>query len=329
MPIKYPDISVVTATYNRKEILQMMLEHLAKQTLSAEQFEVVLVDDGSTDGTEQLVTGMRDNVPFELRFFTQEHKGPGAAHNYGVRSAKADIVLFLANDILTVPDALESHLKTHQQNPEQHIAVVGNLRESKDLPQTAFQKAWNPFDWVQMDRKDRLTELDFWISNLSMKRDFFLEKGVFLEFPEPALEDNELAYRLFKNGLKLLYCPEAVGEHYHPQTLDSALRRVYVTGKNFPVFEALVADDTTIHKFAHILSKRLDATSYCRILIRDMVRLSFFNRCTVPLLVVPLIKAAETHPFLERYVNFLTKRACGYYFRKGVSDGRKSLRNAS
>lgn len=316
-------LSVVTATYNRKEILRMNLEHLARQTLASDTFEVVVVDDGSSDGTADMVVGMQQILPYRLRFHQQQHKGPGAAHNRGVRESESNIVLFLANDMLPTPALLESHLNIHRANPQAHVAVVGKLAESGELPQTAFQKAWDPFLGRGMEGKENLNELDFWVSNLSMKRDFFLEKGVFIEYPGPAMEDHELAYRLFRRGLKLMYCGQALAYHYHPQTLESALARVYATGKNFTVYENLVPDDAKVQEFAHVLSPRLGTNKFLKILIRDMCRLCFFNGITVPSLVIPLIKRAESDKFLEPYVRFLTRRACGYYFRKGVSAGRK------
>ncbi len=318
-------LSVVIATYNRKDILRMALERLSKQTFPMSDFEVVLVDDGSTDGTDKMVEQMQHDLPFCLLYFCQQHLGPGAAHNRGVREARAQIILFLANDMLTIPKTLESHYHCHIENPQPYIAVVGKLRESPDMPQTAFQKKWNPFRGEELDGKDELVEFDFWISNLSMKRDFFLKNGICLEYPEPAFEDLELAHRLFKKGLKLIYCSEALTYHYHPQTIDSVIKRVYKTGKNFHMYEERVPHNLA-QKKAKILSKKLGWGGFLRVLIRDVIRLSLFNCITIPYLIVPLIHRAETNRLIEPFVGVMEKRVSGYYFRKGISDWRKQNR---
>lgn len=320
-----PSLSIVTATFNGKDVLKMALERLSVQTFPMNSLEVVIVIDGSTDGTGEMLNDLRSKLPYKLRVLEQENKGPGAAHNHGALEASADIILFLADDILTTPGLLQLHNEYHLKNPQQHVAVVGKLVESRDVPQTAFQKAWNPFKGRDMAEKNELNELDFWVSQLSMKRKFFIEQGMFLEHSGAAWEDLELGNRLFKNGLKLIYCENALGYHYHPQTIDSAIARTCASGKNFVLYEEAV-DGVKIHEFANILSARLKASTYTRILLRDMVRLFFFNRFTVPTILVPLIKKAETYRFLEPLVGFLTKRVVAYYFRKSIIEGRKERR---
>ncbi len=320
--LKKPAISVVTATFNRKEILQMAMEKLAEQTIEPNRFELVLVDDGSSDGTQSMVEELTGTLPYSIRFFSQAHKGPGAAHNLGARVAKADIILFLANDMLATPLLIASHLGMHSRNKAPNVAVVGKISESKELPQTAFHKAWDPFNGLNLDTKPVLDEFDFWVSNLSIKRRFFLQNGLFFENSEPAMEDLELAHRLFHKGMKLFYCLEAHSYHYHPQTIDSVISRVYTTGKNFHIYEKKVGHNLC-HKFAKILSPQLGPMDFSYIFCRDVLRLSISNGLTVPYFFVPLIRKAEDFPLLEPLVGFLEKRVSGYYFRKGVRESLK------
>ena len=300
----------------------MTLEKLSKQTFPMSDFEVVLVDDGSSDDTQAMVESMDKSLPYQLRYFRQNNLGPGAANNRGAREARAEIICFLANDMLADPVLLESHFKCHMKNPAPNIAVVGKLRESPDLPQTAFQKAWNPFLGEELDDKKELGEFDFWISNLSMKRNFFLENGILFEYQGPAFEDLELSHRLFKKGLKLVYCNDALAYHYHPQTIDSVIKRVYATGLNFHLYEKLVGHNAA-HRKAKLRSKRLGMHGYVHVLIRDIIRLSLFNRITIPHILVPLIHSAEKHKFIEPFVGVMEKRVSGYYFRRGISYSKK------
>src|SRR5207244_7057847 len=96
-----PTISVITPTFNRRASLGRLLHGLVGQTFPAEQFEVVVVDDGSTDGS---VEELRSRViPFRLRVVEQPHRGPAAARNLGVEYGRGELVLVLHVDVL--PDS--------------------------------------------------------------------------------------------------------------------------------------------------------------------------------------------------------------------------------
>lgn len=321
-------LTVATATYNRKDSLEMMLNHIAEQSISMEEFEMVLVDDGSSDGTSDFVRKIQNSLPFKLRFYEQEHKGPGAAHNKAAYEASSEIILFLANDMLPTKDVLQSHLNIHRNNPQNNIAAVGEIRESNKVPQTEFQKAWDPFRKVDLSRKKRLDEYDFWVSNLSMKKDYFLMYGIFIEYPQPAMEDLELAYRLFKNGLYLIYNENALSYHYHPQTIDTATHRLYITGKSFARYENMVGH-TKGHVFANVSSKKLGLAANIKIRLRDFARIIVFNKYSITHLVMPAIRKAESNELYRPFLRFLTGRACGYYLRKGISEGRKKSASIS
>jgi len=320
-----PLLSVVVATFGRKDILKTTLGKLAQQTFPMHDFELVLVDDGSTDGTIEMIKCMKDSLPYEVRFFSQQRRGPGGANNRGVREARSDLILFLADDMQAGPGTLEAHYKCHLDNPQPHVAVVGKLRESPELPQTVFHKYWDPFRGEELDGKEELEEFDFWVSNLSMKRAFFLEHGIFIEYPGPAFEDLELAHRLFKKGLKLMYCSDAPAYHYHPQTVDTVVKRAYETAKNLYMYEERVPHNAA-HKKAHLRSMRLGSGGYLAMLLRDAIRISVFNGLTVPYLVVPLIRKAETNKLIEPFVGFLIRRTMGYYIKKGYAQSRRRNR---
>src|SRR5205809_2446915 len=104
-------ISVVIATYNRRRLLSRTLPTLLTQTVAREDYEVVVVVDGSTDGTAEFLRDYRDHPC--LRVVEQPNLGQAAAINAGLTAARGHIILFLDDDIICPPNLLEEHLHAH------------------------------------------------------------------------------------------------------------------------------------------------------------------------------------------------------------------------
>src|SRR3989338_1972884 len=98
------DITIIIPTYNRKNMLKKCLHILLTQNYFNEKYEVIVVDDGSRDGTKEVVRAF--NNP-QLRYYWQENKGPGAAINAGARIAKGDILAFTEDDCIVSKDWLK------------------------------------------------------------------------------------------------------------------------------------------------------------------------------------------------------------------------------
>src|SRR5829696_3704016 len=92
-----PTLSIIIPTYNRKDLLRETLNSLAQQTYPSNHFEVIIVDDGSTDGTAAIAA---EAFPFILRYFWQSNQGDASARNLGAQQSQADILVFLDDDIL-------------------------------------------------------------------------------------------------------------------------------------------------------------------------------------------------------------------------------------
>ncbi|MBO8142148.1 MAG: glycosyltransferase family 2 protein, partial [Firmicutes bacterium] len=117
MPVK---ASVVIPAYNRRELLRRTLLSLANQTFPADQFEVVVADDGSTDGTREMVSTL--DVPYPLRYVRQPKRGRAAARNAGMRAAAADLIIFLDSDIAVCPEFVQAHVEAHIDT---RLVVIG------------------------------------------------------------------------------------------------------------------------------------------------------------------------------------------------------------
>ena len=100
-------ISVIIPTYNRGEELKELLSSLGNQTYPRDYFEIIVVDDGSTDGTESTVKSLAKAYGLCLRYFYQENRGPGPSRNLGMAKARGDVFVFIDSDCIASPDWLE------------------------------------------------------------------------------------------------------------------------------------------------------------------------------------------------------------------------------
>ncbi|NEP10330.1 MAG: glycosyltransferase family 2 protein [Symploca sp. SIO2C1] len=206
--------SVVIPTYNRLPILEKCLRALEKQQLSAHSvvtgYEVVLVDDGSTDGTLEWLEVHQEEFP-HVRSHSQEHLGPAAARNLGVEQAQGEMIIFIDSDLVVTNHFLNAHAEA---------LVKGKKKIESDR---FFTYGWvintNNFDHPTSEPY-KLTDFSaayFATGNVAIARKWLEQAGLFdTRFQLYGWEDLELGVRLKKLGLKLIKCPEAVGYHWHP-----------------------------------------------------------------------------------------------------------------
>ena len=133
-----PLISVVIPTYQRAPLLERSLESLTEQTLPRDAFEVVVVDDGSSDWTQSVCTKLADELP--LRYFRIENSGISAAKNLGLFASQAPLVLFFDDDDLADPGLLEAHVEAHRAHPEESVAVLGYTTWAPELEVTPLME---------------------------------------------------------------------------------------------------------------------------------------------------------------------------------------------
>ena len=227
-------ISVVIPAYNSIGVLPTVLNALQQQTLAFSLFEVIIVDDGSTDGTETIVHGL--GLPDSFHYVRQQNSGAATARNYGASLARGQYLLFLDSDVVPDPDLLSAHLECHQAH--ERALVVGRTRVWTGYQDAVFYrlmgKAIFAFDLGEQEVPIGYQEV---ISrNLSLARDAFQEIGGFDEsFPHSGYEDTEFAYRAQQAGYQFVYGPRASGVHRHTGTLTQVGEHMY----NYQISAAL------------------------------------------------------------------------------------------
>ena len=218
-------ISVIIPTYNRKGLLRETLDSLTHQTYPSDHFEVIIVDDGSTDGTAEVAAEV---FPFVLRYFRQNNQGDAAARNIGARQSQADFLVFLDDDILVEPGYL-THLIHAHNNCKKRI-VVGTCHVWLEETSPFAQRQHGP---PALDPTDTITELPFsdvFSNNMSLRREAYFEIGMMqgLNFPGSSMWcDLDFCYRAHQRNFNFGCSTKAVCWHrdYAARNLDSQKKR--------------------------------------------------------------------------------------------------------
>jgi len=237
-------LTVIIPTHNRTSLLLRVVESLLEQGQDIDhQFEIIIVDDGSSEPVASRLNELIDSLGVQerVRYFYQEARGPAAARNLGIRQAKGDLLLFLGDDILPLPGLLAKHLQANTElYPDAHMAVLGMADlapQFRDTPFANWWRRWNFRYQLLLEGKRQPDYSFFYTNNLSVKRAFLMDYGLFdEEFRYAAYEDGELGARLSENGLQIFFEPQANAEHHHRIDLQSACRRMITRGKAYDMF---------------------------------------------------------------------------------------------
>lgn len=237
--------TVIIPTYNRSKILKDCLERLTKQDFVKSEYELIIIDDGSTDNTKKIVEKFIKKSSVEIKYLYQKNQGQGIARNYALRYAKGKIIIFTGDDILVLPDFIKQHLRFHRKYTKPNEAVLGFVGWDLRLEITSFME-WltngsavlgkfggHQFAFEKLKGKKKANYNFFYTSNISLKRDLIRKHPFDSRFSSYGWEDIELGYRLTKKeGLIIYYNPLAIGYHYHPMDEESLAARMRLIGKS-------------------------------------------------------------------------------------------------
>jgi glycosyltransferase involved in cell wall biosynthesis len=212
-------VSIIIPTFNGASRIDNCLDALLKQQTVDRDVEILVVNDGSTDNTADMVTRYSG-----IRLVSQANAGPAAARNRGASEARGTIILFTDDDCVPLSNWLDAMIKPFD-DPE----VVG----AKGVYRTRQKSLVARF--VQVEYEDRyrmmadLDSIDFIDTySAAFRRDRFLEMtGYDTSFPVACAEDVELSYRMSARGWKMKFVPAAIVYHTHPDTLWQYLKKKY------------------------------------------------------------------------------------------------------
>jgi glycosyltransferase involved in cell wall biosynthesis len=202
-----------------------------------EPFEVIAVDDASNDDTLEVLASYQP-TRYKLHVeHLKKNQGPAAARNRGISLAKAPLIMFVGDDILPRSDLLRGHLAAHRRNPENEVAILGQVVWPKDFPVNTLMSHIDGVGSQQFSYHFMVDgkEYDFrhlYTANISIKRDLLLSHDDWFDtgFQYAALEDAELGYRLSRSGLRIIYASKLIGYHYHYHNIWTFSTRQYRVG---------------------------------------------------------------------------------------------------
>ena len=225
------DLSVIVPTHNRQGFLPGLLASLAKQDYPAERWELVIIDDGSSDGTPEYLASYGGEKPRNIEVISQPQSGVATARNNAVRAAHGRAVLFLDDDMTASPSLVREHACVHLEDPA--AVVIGHVHVPADN-----REPWIAWEDIQLARHfDALNSgrripgpRDFYSGNCSVSTSLFNEVNGY-DTTLPRTEDVELGYRLKAAGAHFYYRAEADSLHLGRHTFDGWLRNARLYGR--------------------------------------------------------------------------------------------------
>lgn len=220
-------LSVIVRTFNRAQKLLRVLKCIAHQDFPAERFEVIIVDDGSTDGTVDLVRDATMHIK-HMKYLKQSHAGPAKAGNVGTNAAAGELVVFLDDDCQPPSDWLARICNYFDQHPE--IDGIGSWIDTK-INGSLLSRYHKYIGFLQGPQYYENQLIGLATASAAFRRSALVQTRGFCEqFVWPGGEDTDLIYRLKQEGYKIKFVPDIKCLHEPPETIRGFLRKRYFYG---------------------------------------------------------------------------------------------------
>lgn len=235
--------SIIIPTFNRSTLLNMTLKSILKQNIDKNEFEVIIVDDGSSDNTSEVVQLFQHQL--NIKYFFQQHHGfrAASARNIGIKNSSGTICIFVDSGILLASNCVSNQISLHNKNINSAlIGYVYGFDEFNENANKLLDLNINPlnvdnyFDYLEnnqiLDSRESLYKqlgddltrwpapwVIFYSAYISVKRSILLNLGMFDEtFNSWGAEDIDLGITLYKNNIQILLDRNLKCIHYpHPK----------------------------------------------------------------------------------------------------------------
>jgi glycosyltransferase involved in cell wall biosynthesis len=219
--------SVVIPTRNRAALLEKCLSALAKQEMSPDEMEIIVVDDNSTDDTSERARSAKARMPFKLCVLQGEGRGPAAARNLGWRAAKAPVILFTDDDCEPALRRSVDLTNFLEKNPT-FAGVGGAIRRIRESGVARYVD-----DEGYLDHPGDREDVRYLVSaNAAYRAEWLAKVAGFNEsFPCAGGEDPELSFRMRARGARLAKIDGGLVLHHHPRTMLDIYRMNWRYGR--------------------------------------------------------------------------------------------------
>jgi glycosyltransferase involved in cell wall biosynthesis len=229
------DVSVIIPTRNALPLLQRTLTALERQDVGAANFETIVVDDASSDGTEKWLRAYTGSLRLKT-VVLKENAGRAAARNIAAENASGRLLLMMDGDMEFAPDLIAGHLRSHNQT-DRKLALLGRVRYDRKLGHRGYARYIETRGAAKLPPGAPLPGRYFISSHASLPRELFIGVGGFDDrFKVHGGEDLDFGMRLVKAGAEIRQARELTSSHLHIRPLRDVLKSAREYGRqNIPL----------------------------------------------------------------------------------------------
>ena len=248
---KFKYYSIIVPSFNRHDEIQDLIESFTKLDFPCNRFELIIADDGSTDGTKDLVLEYQNKTELSIHFYSQKNQGPGAARNMGMEKGKGDFFIFIDSDCTVTPHWLS--VIDNMLNKENADAFGGPDSYKDDFPPLlkAINYSMTSFittGGIRGHNKKKLGKFYPRSFNMGLSREVYNQIGGFGSLRHG--QDIEYSHRIIMAGTKVISIPNAFVYHKRRTSIKKFFRQVF----NWGVARInLYKIDKTMLELVHIL----------------------------------------------------------------------------
>ena len=224
-------ISIITPTFNRAHELKYLLESLENQKIDHNIFELIISDDGSTDGTRELIKDWEIKSSFSIKYIRQKNQGPGPARNHGLENSVGELIVFIDSDCEAHPDWLKIIMENYKKDsfdacggPDSSKDDFTVLQKSIDFSMTSFLTTGG----MRGHSENMIAEFYPRTHNMAIKKVLYDRIGGFGLLRHG--QDIEFSNRIKKSGARIKFIKDAIVYHRRRTSLKQFYKQVYNWG---------------------------------------------------------------------------------------------------